>query len=80
VLLVMVAAATVPAEFPSGLRGVVGITATCAVGSLISHGLKRYGVSSKFPGVGAKTVASLYAMSWVLVAIGFGLDYFLGFR
>lgn len=49
----------------SGLASFLGMV---AVGFLITRNLKSYGVtSSKFPGVGAKTMMVLFMLMWLVV-------------
>jgi hypothetical protein len=50
------------------LSQVVGMLATCAVGWLVTHDLSRkYGVSKKFPAVGAKVMTTLVVFSLLIV-------------
>ena len=57
---------------PSALSGLFSFAGMCIVGWLITHDLaKRYGVSSKFPGPGFKTMLSLLVLSWVFVGAYF---------
>jgi hypothetical protein len=59
-------------EFPLGFSGLFSIAGMCVVGWLITRDLaKRYGVPSKFPGPGFKTMLGLLALSWVFVGAYF---------
>lgn len=47
---------------------VVGVLATCAVGWLVTQDLSRkYGVSKKFSGVGAKVMTTMYVLTLLIV-------------
>ena len=59
-------------EIPSAFSGLLSIAGMCVVGWLITHDLaKRYGVPSKFPGPGFKTMLSLLVLSWMFVGAYF---------
>ena len=54
---------------PHGLSGIFALSGMCAIGWLITHDLGRYGISKKFPGIGAKVVIGIFALTWIAVGL-----------
>ena len=56
------------------LSGVFAFLGIGAVGTLITRYFsKHYGLSTKFPAVGAKTMFVLFVLMWVIVIAGYVL-------
>ena len=51
--------------------GAGGAFTLIGAGWLITRGLRAYGVPGKFPGTGAKTIASLFVLLWAIVGLAY---------
>lgn len=53
----------------ASLSPFVSIVVICSAGALISRSLKKAGVTMPFPGIGARAMVGLLAISWLLVGV-----------
>jgi hypothetical protein len=66
--LVLVSLASIFGISLRSLSGLFSVIVPCAIGWLVTQHLsKSYGVPTKFPAVGAKVVATMIAITWLIV-------------
>ena len=66
--LVLVSLASIFGISVRALSGLFSVIVPCAIGWLVTQHLsKSYGVPTKFPAVGAKVVATMIVITWLIV-------------